>query len=116
MMTTAGRLTSDSPRRHHVLLLYDEPSTPARYYEGLCDAGFEVLLETDLERAIVTATIELPDVIVVDVHSHHQGWTQFLERVFCNARTESIPLLLVSDSVDRITHHPRSRNLSLYPR
>src|SRR3954469_17851092 len=110
MMTTEGSLTSDSPRRHRVLLLYDEPSTPARYYEGLCDAGLDVLLETDFDRAMVTAAIQLPDVIVVDVHSRHQEWTRFMERVFSNTRTESIPLLLVSDSVDRVTHHPRSRS------
>jgi len=99
-----------------VLLVFDEPGTPGRYCEGLQGAGFEVVLDTDFESAIVTAAVELPDVIVVDIRQRHRECNRFLQRTFRDTRVQSIPVVLITDNSQPGTYRLRSRAVSVYPR
>lgn len=114
-MSTANALPFPQARTPRVLLVFDDIDTVSRYGGSLRGAGFDVLLEMDFESAIVTAAVQLPDVIVLDVPQREKECRRFLQRAVNDARTNTIPVVLIADRAD-VAPQIRSRMLSLYPR
>jgi len=105
-----------SRRNRRVLLVFDDPQSPARYLAGLHGAGFDVVLDADFDSAVVTAAVKLPDVIVVDSRERRSECARFLQRTFTDARLQSIPVVMIVDGSQAPGYRLQSPAMSVYPR
>jgi CheY-like chemotaxis protein len=88
-----------SPRskgRLRILVAEDEPALAHLYVGYAQTRGHEVLLAHDGPEALVTATAELPDLVLLDVTMPKLDGRDVLRQLKANPRTASIPVVVVT--------------------
>lgn len=88
-----------------ILVVDDTPANLAVVAEALGDAGFEVAIATDGERAIKQATISEPDLILLDVMMPGIDGFETCRRLKAAAITQDIPVIFMtalSDTTDKV--------------
>ncbi|MFC1997898.1 PleD family two-component system response regulator [Chloroflexota bacterium] len=83
-----------------ILFVDDDPLTLETYAHIIGFYGHDVLLESTAEQAIQTATIELPDLLVLDINLPDLHGFDLLRRLRKNPKTADIPAIMVSASPD----------------
>jgi len=87
-----------------ILFVDDDPLTLETYSTIISFYGHEVLLETNAEQAIRTATEKKPDLLVLDMNLPDLHGFDLLRRLRKNALTTDIPAVMVSASPDALAH------------
>ncbi|MBW4693303.1 MAG: hybrid sensor histidine kinase/response regulator [Lyngbya sp. HA4199-MV5] len=88
-----------------ILVVDDTPANLAVLAEALGDAGFEVAIATDGERAIKQATMSQPDLILLDVMMPGIDGFETCRRLKDSASTCDIPIIFMtalSDTTDKV--------------
>ena len=84
------------PSRPLVLIIDGHGDTRDLYVQALSDLGFEVIAVDDGAHAYERAWESRPDIIVTELTLPHiDGW-HLLQRVKSDARTRSIPVVVVT--------------------
>lgn len=89
-----------------ILVVDDTPTNLEVVTETLGDAGFEVAIATDGERAIKQATLSQPDLILLDVMMPGINGFETCRRLKAAAVTSDIPVIFMtalSDTTDKVT-------------
>jgi len=89
-----------------ILVVDDTPANLAVTSEALTDAGFEVAIAKDGERAIKQAERNLPDLILLDVMMPGIDGFETCRRVKASPITQDIPIIFMtalSDTTDKVT-------------
>ena len=81
-----------------ILFVDDDPLTLETYSTIIGFYGHEVLLESNAQDAIQTATEELPDLLVLDMNLPDLHGFDLLRRLRKNPKTTEIPAVMVSAS------------------
>ena len=81
-----------------ILFVDDDLLTLETYSTIIGFYGHEVLLESNEEGAIQTATAELPDLLVLDMNLPDLHGFDLLRRLRKNPKTAEIPAIMVSAS------------------
>ncbi|MBD1865555.1 MULTISPECIES: sensor histidine kinase [Trichocoleus] len=88
-----------------ILVVDDTPTNLEVVTEALGDAGFEVAIATDGERAIKQATISQPDLILLDVMMPGIDGFETCHRLKATPTTREIPIIFMtalSDTTDKV--------------
>jgi two-component system NtrC family sensor kinase len=88
-----------------ILVVDDTPANLEVVAEALGDAGFEVAIATDGERAIKQATISQPDLILLDVMMPGIDGFETCRRLKAAPATSEIPIIFMtalSDTTDKV--------------
>lgn len=88
-----------------VLVVDDTPANLEVVVEALSDAGFEVAIATDGERAVKQATISQPDLILLDVMMPGIDGFETCRRLKASSVTNDIPIIFMtalSDTTDKV--------------
>jgi two-component system NtrC family sensor kinase len=88
-----------------ILVVDDTPANLEVVAEALGDAGFEVAIATDGERAIKQATISQPDLILLDVMMPGVDGFETCRRLKAAPATSEIPIIFMtalSDTTDKV--------------
>lgn len=89
-----------------ILVVDDTPANLEVVTETLGDAGFEVAIATDGERAIKQATLSQPDLILLDVMMPGINGFETCRRLKAASVTSEIPVIFMtalSDTTDKVT-------------
>ncbi|MFB2771257.1 response regulator [Pelatocladus sp. BLCC-F211] len=89
-----------------ILVVDDTPANLAVTSEALTDAGFEVAIAKDGERAIKQAERNLPDLILLDVMMPGIDGFETCRRLKASPITQEIPVIFMtalSDTTDKVT-------------
>jgi DNA-binding response OmpR family regulator len=82
--------------QYRLLIAEDDPGTSRLYQSYAQRRGHEVLLARDGAETLLLAAAELPDVILLDVAMPKLDGRDVLKQLRSNAKTASIPVLVVS--------------------
>lgn len=88
-----------------ILVVDDTPANLEVVVEALSDAGFEVAIATDGERAIRQATLSQPDLILLDVMMPILDGFETCRRLKASSVTSDIPVIFMtalSDTTDKV--------------
>jgi DNA-binding response OmpR family regulator len=91
-------MTDSGSRLGKVLVVDDEPDLLALLAEILRPVGYEVLVATNGDDAVMTAFVERPDVIVLDIRMPGVDGVEALRRI--HALDPAIPIVMLSASSD----------------
>jgi DNA-binding response OmpR family regulator len=95
-------MTDGGSRLGRVLIVDDEPDLLALVGEILRHVGYDVLVATNGEDAVMMAAVERPDVIVLDIRMPGVDGVEALRRI--HALDPAIPTIMLSANSDaRIT-------------
>jgi CheY-like chemotaxis protein len=83
-----------------ILFVDDDPLTLETYSHIIGFFGHEVLLVSNAEEAIQTASEELPDLMILDMNLPDLHGFDLLHRLNKNTKTSHIPAIMVSASPD----------------
>ncbi|KYC43841.1 hybrid sensor histidine kinase/response regulator [Scytonema hofmannii PCC 7110] len=89
-----------------ILVVDDTPANLAVTSEALTDAGFEVAIAKDGERAIKQAERNLPDLILLDIMMPGIDGFETCRRLKASPITQEIPIIFMtalSDTTDKVT-------------
>jgi CheY-like chemotaxis protein len=85
-------------RPWRVLLVDDDGDAREMYGELFTGAGYEVLQAENGAEAVEMASRRRPDVVVMDLDMPVMGGVEAIERLRCEARTRSLPIVVLSAS------------------
>lgn len=84
----------------HVLVIDDEPQMLGVYRTCLTTHGYRVTAINDGATALDVASVDRPDVVVLDLVMPGMGGLEVLDRLRQNATTANIPVLMVTGRIN----------------
>jgi adenylate cyclase len=92
--------------RPHVLLVEDDPDTREMYSHYLNYSGMRVTAAPTGMRALESARVHRPDVVVTDIAMPGMDGYELSQRLRAEQLTQDLPIIAVSGQVDATTPVP----------
>jgi DNA-binding response OmpR family regulator len=83
--------------RVRVLLVEDDQEFAEMYQVKLEAEGYQVQVAQDGERGLELALTDAPDLVFLDIRMPRMGGLELLERLRGDARTEEVPVVILSN-------------------
>lgn len=98
-------MIADTAKQTVILIVDDNPANLSVLFDFLTDAGFQILVAEDGERAIQIAEYVSPDLILLDVLMPEMDGFETCRRLKSNPQTKEIPIIFLtalSESMNRV--------------
>lgn len=85
-----------------ILMVDDEPANLKILHEMLADQGYDLSVATLGQRALETAPVIQPDLVLLDIHLPDIDGFEICKRLKANPQTQHIPVMFITGSLDNI--------------
>ncbi len=85
-----------------ILMVDDEPANLKILHEMLADQGYDLSVATLGQRALETAPVIQPDLVLLDIHLPDIDGFEICKRLKANPQTHHIPVMFITGSLDNI--------------